>query len=77
MLIEDFNVRIPASPCGPSVAALCFCGLQSKKEMDTHTFLQMGVSSEVQLSGMDDDGSSEGNFILASPIAAFKVFGTA
>ena len=45
--------------------------------MDTHTFLQMGVSSEVQQSGMDDDGSSEGNFILASPIAAFKVFGTA
>jgi hypothetical protein len=48
-----------------------------KKEMDTHTFLQMGVSSEVQQSGMDDDGSSEGYFILASPIAAFKVFGTA
>lgn len=25
---------------------------------------------------MDDDGSSEGDFILASPIATFKVFGT-
>jgi hypothetical protein len=25
---------------------------------------------------VDDDGSSEGNFILAPPIATFKVFGT-
>jgi hypothetical protein len=24
---------------------------------------------------MDDDGSSEGNFIVALPIATFKVFG--
>jgi hypothetical protein len=45
--------------------------------MDTHTFLHTGVSSEVQQSGMDDDGSSEGDFILPLPIAAFKVFGTA
>jgi hypothetical protein len=49
----------------------------NQKVMDTHTFLQTAVSSEVQQSGMDDDGSSEGDFILALPIAAFKVFGTA
>jgi hypothetical protein len=49
----------------------------NQMEMDTHTFLHTGVSSEVQQSGMDDDGSLEGDFILPLPIAAFKVFGTA
>jgi hypothetical protein len=33
--------------------------------------------TEVQKSDMDDDGSSEGDFILAASIAAFKVFGSA
>jgi hypothetical protein len=32
-------------------------------------------NSEVQQSDMDDHGSSEGDFILAPAIAAFKVFG--
>jgi hypothetical protein len=45
--------------------------------MDSHRFLQTGVSSKVQKSDVDDDGSSEGDFIFAPPIAAFKVFGTA
>jgi hypothetical protein len=33
-------------------------------------------SREVQQSEMDDDRSTEGDFILAPPIAAFKVFET-
>jgi hypothetical protein len=75
MLIEDFNVRIQPHladhPLRLGASMVC-----NQMEMDTHTFLQMGVSSEVQQSGMDDDGSSEGDFILALPIAAFKVFRT-
>jgi hypothetical protein len=48
-----------------------------KKKVDTHWFLQTGVSSKVQKSDMDDDGSSEADFIFAPPIAAFNAFGTA
>lgn len=76
MLIEDFNVRIQPHladhPLRLGASKVC-----NQMEMDTHTFLHTGVSSEVQQSGMDDDGSSEGNSILPLPMAAFKVFGTA
>jgi hypothetical protein len=43
--------------------------------MDAQVLTDGRGISEVQQSDMDDDGSSEGDFILAPSIAAFKVFG--
>jgi hypothetical protein len=53
----------------------CFHGQQSERKMDAQVLTDGRGISEVQQSDMDDDGSSEGDFILAPSIAAFKVFG--
>jgi hypothetical protein len=45
--------------------------------MDAQVLTDGRGVGEAQQSNMDDDGSSEGDFIFAPPLAAFKVFGAA
>jgi hypothetical protein len=45
--------------------------------MDAQVLTDGRGVSEAQRSDMDDNGSSEGDFIFAPSIVAFKVFGAA
>jgi hypothetical protein len=76
MLIENLNERIQPSLTLQTI----HCGLvlpwsAIRKENGRPGSYRRAWSNEVQQSDMYDDGSSEGDFILAPPVAAFKVFG--
>jgi hypothetical protein len=76
MLIENLNERIqPHLADHPLRLGASMVSNQKGKWTPTGSY-RRAWSSEVQQSDMDDHGSSEGDFILAPPIAAFKVFGT-
>jgi hypothetical protein len=77
MLIENLNELIqPYLACHPLRLGASMVSNQIGKWTPTGSN-RRAWSREVQRSDMDDDCSSEGNFILASPTGAFKVFGTA
>jgi len=76
MLIENLNERLPPHLANrPLRLGASMVSSQKGKWTSTGSY-KRAWSSEVQQSDMDDDGSSERDFILAPPIAAFKVFGT-
>jgi hypothetical protein len=77
MLIEDLNERIqPHLANHPLRLGASMVSTQKGKRTPTGSY-RRAWNSEVQQSDMDNDCSSEGDFILAPPIAAFKFFGTA
>jgi hypothetical protein len=77
MLIENPNKRIqPHLADHPLRLGASMVSNQKGKWTSAGSYTR-AWSSEVQQSGMDDNGSSEGDFILAPPISTFKVFGTA
>ena len=77
MLIENLNERIqPHLADHPLGLGASMVSSQKGKWTPKGSYSR-AWNSEVQQSDLDDDGSSEGNFILAPPLAAFKFFGTA
>ena len=67
MLIEDLNERIQSHLADhPLRLGASMVGNQKGKWTPTGSYGR-AWSREVQQSDMDDDGSSEGNFILAPP----------
>jgi hypothetical protein len=76
MLIENLNEPIQSHLADhPSQLGAAMIRNQKGKCTPTGSY-RWACSSEARQSDMDDDSSSEGDFILASPIATFKVFGT-
>jgi hypothetical protein len=74
MAIENLNERIQPHLADHPLR-LGASMVSSQKGKWTPSSCRRAWNSEVQQSDMDDHGSSEGDFILASAIAAFKVFG--
>ena len=76
MLIENLHERLqPHLANRPLRLGASMVSSQKGKWTSTGSY-KRAWSSEVQQTDMDDAGSSEGDFNLAPPRAAFKVFGT-